>query len=58
MDNHHHLVRPVAARLFWSEYKLKLPAYWKLDPHSDRHRRHTGHLAPSWDDLILPRFDD
>ncbi len=36
----------VAARLFRSEHKPKLPANRQLDPYPDRYRRHTRHIEP------------
>jgi len=48
----------MAARLFRSERKFKLPAHWQLDPHSDCYRRHTHHITPPWVCVNRSRFDD
>jgi len=58
VDYHRNSSNTVAARLFRSEHKSKVPAHRQLDPRSDRYRRHNHHSAPPWDCVNLSRFDD
>ena len=50
-------INPVAARIFRSEHKPKLPANRQLDPCSDRHRSDPRYLETVGNRLVLdPRF--
>jgi hypothetical protein len=48
----------VVARLFGWKHKPKFPENRQLDPCPDRHRRHTRHIAPPWNSINIPRFDE
>lgn len=57
MDYRCNSINPVAARLFRSEHKPKLPANRRLDPYSDRHRGDSRYFEVIGDRLVLdPRF--
>jgi hypothetical protein len=51
LDYHRGPGNTLAARLFRSEHKFKLPKNRQLDPCSDRHRGHTRHIEAPWHDL-------
>ncbi len=53
MDYHRNSSYPVAARLFRAEHKSRVPANRRLDPHSDRDRRHPRHIAPPRDNVNI-----
>lgn len=52
MDYHRNSGNTVAAWLFRSEHKSKLPANRQLDPYFDRYRRLTRRFKPVGDRLI------
>jgi hypothetical protein len=58
VDNHHNSGNIMAARLFRSEHKFKLPENRQLDPYSDRYRRHTPNIEPAWDSMNLSRYNN
>lgn len=53
MDYHRNSGNLVAARLFRSEHKLKLPTHRQLDSHPDRSRRDTRRFEPGRDYINL-----
>ena len=55
MDYYRNSGSTVAAGLFRSEHKFKLPADRQLDPYFDRYRRHTRRFEPVGD-RVNPRF--
>ena len=56
VDYHRNSSNPVAARLFRSEHKSRLPSNRRLDSHSDRDRRHPYHIAPAGDNVNTSRL--
>jgi len=56
VDYHRNSNHPVAARLFRSEHKSRLPANRRLDSYSDRYRRHPHHITPLWRGINLSRL--
>jgi hypothetical protein len=56
VDYHRSSSNPVAARLFRSEYKSRLPANRRLDSHSDRYRNHPHHITPAGDNVNISRL--
>jgi len=55
VDHHRDFDNLVAPRVFRSADKSKLSADRRLDPHSDRYRRHPHRFAPVRD-CLDPRF--
>jgi hypothetical protein len=58
VDYHRNSCNTVAARLFRTEHKSKIPGHRQLDSYPDRYRHHTHHLAPAWGGVDLSRSDD
>jgi len=48
VDHHRDSSNPVAARLFRSERKSKVPENRQLDSRSHRHSHHTPHITAPW----------
>jgi hypothetical protein len=48
VDYHRDSSNTVAARLFRSEHKSKIPAHRRLGSYSGRYRRHTHHITLPW----------
>ncbi len=56
VDYHRNSSNPVAARLFRSEHKSRLPANRRLDSHSDRYRSHPHHITPAGYNVNISRL--
>ena len=48
MAYHRNSTNPVAAWCFRWEYKFQHTADWRLDPYSDRYRRHPRLIEAAW----------